>query len=380
MTDETQVAGAAGDTQDAAPESVESAVLRAFEEVEKAEASDDVADKAPPADKPEAKPDTSGRVRGPDGKFAPADKAPDQTAKPAEQAKPAGIVPPQHWSATDKEMFGKIAPEGQAWIMGIRQSLERDHQRKTQALAEARKGKEELDRYVESRRQQALIRGTTPERELQEMGAWADLFRQDKVMFGREILSRLMKAGVTPEQLIGSEAEQQQDPRLTAYEQRLQQIERGLMTHAQMQEQEQARQAEALTAQNLNALSAIRQERDAAGNLLRPYFDHPEVKAEMMLRINGWRSLNPGKSVSPEQIKSFYNVAIRSVDSIHQATTAAQREREAAEAAQKRAQEADAAKRSSVSVTTSPAMGGAGRTKPKTVEEAVMAAWDKHAA
>lgn len=70
---------------------------------------------------------------------APAPQEPPSAATPAQPAPVAGrsTEPPQHWSAEDREMFARQAPEAQAFLLRRHQDMERVVTQRTQAAGQA---------------------------------------------------------------------------------------------------------------------------------------------------------------------------------------------------------------------------------------------------
>ena len=92
--------------------------------------------------------DDSGRTRDKRGRWASKDAQPgeadgspspddESTAPPAAPADPApqgsSNQPPQHWSAQDRELFSKLPPDGQEFLVRRHTEMERDYQGRVQA-------------------------------------------------------------------------------------------------------------------------------------------------------------------------------------------------------------------------------------------------------
>ena len=143
-----------------------------------------------PADTPsEPKIDATGRAHAADGKFAPKKSAEPATPSEPEpavgDAKPATdpaiqpapavqpIEAPARWSEAEKAEFAKLPREAQQVLSDRHKAMEADYTRKTQEVAETRKGIEPLLGEVQRLNPLLQHMGYTPQQFLAESGAVA---------------------------------------------------------------------------------------------------------------------------------------------------------------------------------------------------------------
>jgi hypothetical protein len=201
-----------------------------------------------------------------------AEEKSDQGSEPeSEPAKEQPLTAPDRWSAERKAVFAALPRDAQQMLLERESETDKAFTQKTQELAEQRKQYEALEQILAPRRQAlASAYGS-------EAGALAELFRlsdyanSDPAGFvqwfaqGRGLnLQQLTPPAATSDEYV--------DPATQRLTLELNTIKQKLT--AQEQAQVAARQESVR-----NEISALKEENDESGQLLRPHFD--AVKTEM---------------------------------------------------------------------------------------------------
>lgn len=327
--------------------------------------------KATPETTTELKVDKTGRAHGADGKFASTKTDSAETAAPVDgsakvEATPATTVaveppktepiqPPARWSDTDKAEFAKLTPEGQQLFLARYNAIEGDYTRKTQELAETRKGIEPL--ISEVQRQNPLF---------QHLGMTAHQFLEQSANVARNLLSgtpeqrgqaiaylvnhhrippeAVLQALGVPLPAAGENGHMAVDPVVLQLRQQVHGLEQSLH---RMNEQTTLHERQRVEAE----FNALGQAKDESGQAKFPHFER--VKQTMIqLAATG----------QAETWDQAYSKAIRLDDELYKQNVEAERNR-VAEAAEKARLEAVEKAKKAQPVTTSPASKGGTQLK-----------------
>lgn len=306
-----------------------------------------------PAD---ASTDTAERARDASGRFvakdtatveAPVEGSAEAAAKPADQ-KPANepapqpLEPPARWTEADKAKFATLPREAQQVILERNGAMEADYTRKTQELSSFRSQAEPLLKAVEPHAQYlaqlASQAGTTPASLVNEV---LNAERQLRTGTPEQKVTALLQIaadyGIDLRGLAGGGQAQHLDP-LTH---ELRQTVSQLVNEVGQQKQ---RHADAENQRLAAEVETFRTAKDAAGNLLRPYFDQ--------LRPNMHELLTSGKAAT---LDDAYSQAIAPF----QAMITAQVKAKEGEAEKARQEALEKAKRAAPVRSTGSQPGGA---------------------
>lgn len=369
---------------------------------EVAEASwDEVMAAADEGDQDTTQVDDGGPLRDARGRFAskegepgeaeqPTAPSPDQqTPEAPDAAKPVDPAlgsnqPPQHWSEQDRQMFGRLPEEGQAFLLRRHTEMERDYQSKAQANATAVQftdavGQMFQDPVLQHSVQQSGLspfdmiqtllgmqrRGMHPDPR-EKMGLLVDIARNigldPAAVFAT---SQPGTTGPTPQL---SEADLK-DPAIKFFADHLGRTSselQGLRNQLQSMQRQghEAAQAEAFRVTKWG-IDSFAEAKDAQGNLLHPHFDAVLPQVIELFRANPKRDL-----------KEAYETAIW----MSPQTRGAIQQAEAARAAQDQAnRRAAQAARSNLRGRTQPVAkpNGAGDGEPRTLRQVIEASADE---
>ncbi|HEX2653664.1 MAG TPA: hypothetical protein VHN11_08440 [Xanthobacteraceae bacterium] len=265
------------------------------------------------------------------------------------------LSPPERWSAEDKAKFAGLSREAQDIVLKREADVQRYLTQESQKLAEIKRNYEPLERHLGPRREAWALSGFDLDTGLQHLLALSDFAGRDKPGFIRWFAQQ---HGVDLGELStgGGEQSQQPDPKLTALEQSVAQLNQREQQRQQQAEQ-QARQAVQTAVQEF-----------AADTKAHPFY--ADVENEIAAILPGIRQQNPSAS-NKELLQMAYDKATWA----HEPTRAkilANQERlknlEAANAAKK-------AKAASLNVKTSGS--SAGGKVARTIDETMEAAYDR---
>ncbi|MFA6984579.1 MAG: hypothetical protein WC213_00035 [Arenimonas sp.] len=313
---------------------------------------------------------TAARARDDKGRFAP--KEPAETVAPVEdgsvkvEANPAETVaveppkvepiqPPARWSDADKAEFAKLTPEGQQLFLNRYQAIEGDYTRKTQELAETRKGIEPLIQEVQ--KQNPL---------LQHLGMTANQFFEQSANVSRNLLSgtpeqrgqaiaylvnhhrippeAVLQALGVPLPAVGENGQMAVDPTVLQLRQHVHGLEQSLQ---RIQEQSQLSERQRAEAE----FNAIGQAKDESGQVKYPHFER--VKQTM---------IQLAASDQAETWDQAYQKAVRLDDDLYRQTVESERQR-VAELAEKARLEAVGKAKKVQPVVSSPSTKGGTQLK-----------------
>jgi hypothetical protein len=319
---------------------------------------------------PDLKVDATGRVHAPDGKFAPkkpaeAEPSLAEPAKPdanpekplaAEPALAQPVEPHARWSPELKAEFAKWPPDVQKAFRDRHDATEADYTRKTQELAETRKGVEPL--LGEVKRLEPLFQQwqTTPQdfiqRSVNVVSSLTSNNPQDRVntvaglvQSYRVPLDGLLQALGIPLPQVGENGQATIDPTTLQLRQQVQELATSLHSmreQATLQERQRA-QAE---------FDALGQTKDDSGQAKFPHFER--VKQTMIQLVANNQA---------ETWDQAYSKAVRLDDDLYKQTVEAERVsvQEAAEKA--RLEAVEKAKKTAPVKTSSAPPGGATQLK-----------------
>ncbi len=148
---------------------------------------------------------------------------------------PVAQEAPQHWPSEKREMFSKLPPEAQTFILERHKEMESDYTRKTTELAEQRKPVEEFSKLFEPYKQQLELAGRTPAQVTQQLLAAQRMLETNPVE-GLKWLAQSYKVDLST--LIPKQEDEYTDPTVLALKQELNQLK------SQLQQREQAVQSQ----------------------------------------------------------------------------------------------------------------------------------------
>ena len=170
---------------------------------------------------------------------------------------------PEHWSQEDRKMFDELDEGAQEFLLRRHKQMEGDYTRKTQENAEAIKVGKLLDEGMDPAVRADLRRiGVDNESYLQQMMQWHHMSLTDPAAFARNVVQQLR---LDPAQVFGlkpGEAPQPADPTT----QRIEAVENRLNAEQVDRQNKAIEETQA-------AVNAFKDEKDDAGNLLRPHFE-----------------------------------------------------------------------------------------------------------
>jgi hypothetical protein len=178
---------------------------------------------------------------------------------------PQTLEPPQHWSETDRTMFGTLGDEAKSFLLRRHRDMEADYTRKTQENSAAVKIgtaiKDDLDPSI---RGQLASNNISDEQFVKNLIAFHRYSIADPVGFIKTAMTNLR---LDPAKVFGTEPKPgEPTPPADPVNERLANIE-SFLTHNQ---EEQRRQA---TDRAKSELKVFAEEKDSAGTALHPHFE-----------------------------------------------------------------------------------------------------------
>lgn len=313
--------------------------------------------------------DADGRVRTPDGKFAstkhaeakPSDPEPAKAAANpaapivAEPPKVEPIQPPERWSPEDKATFAKWPADVQQAVVERHKAMEGDYTRKTQELAETRKGIEPL--IGETQKWNPLLQhvGMTPQQFFAESATVAHKLLTGSPQERAGVLvylanhhrippEAMLQAMGVPTPQAGPDGQMTVDPTIMQLRQQVTGLEQRLQ---QIGQQETIRQRQSAEAE----FNAIGQAKDEKGAPKFPHFER--VRGSMIQLVADNLATNWDEA---------YSKSVRLDDELHKQVVEQERSRALAEAEASRQEAVEKAKKAGP-VKSSPAMGGSAQPK-----------------
>lgn len=347
--------------------------------------------------KPEEKPEPevkSDRARNEDGTFAKAEKT-EEVAEPekpeakaeqteaepekTEEPKTEDTVAPEFqkaltaWKPADQEMFKKLAPDAQQFVMRRYKEMEGDYTKKLQGISRLKTEYEPIDQMFAPYREQMKAKGFSPAGLVE---AWSNV--EKKLIAGEDSAIDVVRGivsgyKISPAKLaaaLGITGGQQQrpiDPLGVAGQQNqpqpvalppelmnelnaLKQTVTGLTTA----QQNAARRAQEIAAENAETeAEKFRSAKDDKGNLLHPYID--DVEGQMLALAQA--SIANKQPVPPPQ--ELYETAVWANPSVREKLLTAREQAKEKTRKDQETAKAAAAKKAAVSVTGAPGAGQA---------------------
>lgn len=327
------------------------------------EATDDTAGKTAE----ELKVDATGRAHGADGKFAPKKSAEAETPSVPEPApaeaktatdpaiQPAPVVQPieapARWSEAEKAEFAKLPREAQQVLSERHKAMEADYTRKTQEVAETRKGIEPLLGEVQRLNPLLQQMGYTPQQFLAESGAVASNLlsgnpsdRASAIAYlvqHRNIpVADVLNALGVPLPNAGEGQQQQPDPVFMQLRQQVTGLEQRLRQQDERRQVEETQRAQA-------EFNALGQAKDDSGQAKFPHFQRVSKTMLQLVATN-----------QAETWDAAYTKAVRLDDDLFKQTVEAERASVAAAAEKARLDAVEKAKKAKPVVTSGGAANG----------------------
>lgn len=235
---------------------------------------------------PAAAQQDGGPARNPDGTFAPK-VAVEPVVQPEAQAPAAQPVPtPRGLSAQDAEVFAKLPAELQQSVARTMESLDQRGQRYAEY--------DQLEQVIGQRRQAWAINGATPAQAVNQLLALSDFATRSPKEF---VTWFAQNNNVDLEEVLYGAPDV--DPAYAQLQQQVQTLQQQLggMTQQQQQAQHQ---------NTVNEIIAFAEEKDASGNLVRPYFN--ELGDTVLPFIQMVQQQNPQMS-RPQVLQEAYDRA-----------------------------------------------------------------------
>lgn len=204
------------------------------------------------------------------------------TKKAADEA--AQLVAPAHWALADREMFEKQSPEAKKWLLGRHKAMEGDYTRKMGEIAPQRQLLGTLDELFKPYETEMRELGVTREQAIRELVGMHARLKRDPVE-GLRYLAQQCNVDLSTLTATGGEGGGNVD--LNAHP-----IVKGLQQQVATLTENLKRMTGAQGEQQLNAalaeVTAFADEKDASGNLKRPYFN--DVAGDINIRIRAARA------------------------------------------------------------------------------------------
>jgi hypothetical protein len=324
-----------------------------------------------PTDTDTATPRDDGRDQR--GRFAPktqpevsaTDPVPDPSAPPVEPAAPTAtetpvapsVEAPQHWAAQDRELFGKLPPDGQKFLLDRHKAMEGDYTRRMQEIAPLRKATEHWTPYLQQI-------GATPEQAFQALLGMEHTLRTGSPEQKQQALQRLAADyEITLGQTAQPPEDQYQDPAVVALNQKLAQLEAWKTSREQAEQQYQRQQQERQQSELQSAITTFETEKTDTGTPAHPHFE--EVKATMAALIGGGQA---------PDLKTAYDMAVWARPDLRQQLLTAQQDAAVKKAAEEAKAKALKANTAAASVSGRP-VGATAAAPAKSVREELERAW-----
>lgn len=332
-----------------------------------------------------------------DGKFAPKEAPADQAAPATEadaaiktevsadppkdakveQASKPAIDLPLSWSAEQKAIWATLPPDAQAYIAkrdkethdAITQSGQ-----KLKTLSEQVKAYEPFEKLIAANSSLFQKLGTSPDGAFQEaINLYASMERDT---IGTLVHLAARKGIDLRPALQGMPAQQvqqpQPDPQITQLLERDRRREAELTELKQWRTERETAEKQATIRQGESIVEQVQNEKDKGGNLLRPYFNDPEVQDYICTAVQyGKIAENPDRKA---KLEAAYDQATRALPHVYQRIQEDQRKAdEAKRTAEAKAKADEARKSNSVNVRSAPAAAN-----PKTEDDVLHEIAAKH--
>lgn len=286
-----------------------------------------------------------------------AEPAPAEPPAPTEPVVPA-VEAPQHWAAADKELFAKLPPDGQKFLVERHKAMEGDYTRRMQEIAPLRKAAEQWQPYLQQM-------NATPEQAFTTLLQAEYQLRtgtpeQKQAMFQQLAQDYGITLGQTAEP---PAVDEYVDPQVAALKQELAEI-KAWKTSRDQAETQYRQQQEQKQQQTLHStITSFEAEKTEAGAPAHPHFS--AVRETMAALI--------GSGQAPD-LKTAYDMAVWARPDLRQQLISAQQEAAVKKAAEEAKAKARQASTAAASVTGRPV--GAGAVAPaSSVREELERAW-----
>lgn len=201
---------------------------------------------------------------------------------------------PATWPAEKRELFAKLEPEMQAFVLTRESEREADYTRKTQELADQRKAAEEITSVLEPYKQSLELAGVSPGQAIQRLFA-AQRLLETRPLDGLKWLAQQYQVDLSG--LSSKEDEAYVDPALKGLRDEVTQLKSQL---TQRQQQEQQQNVSAVQKQ----ITDFKDSKNEDGTPKYPHFD--KIKAVMAPLVNEGKTLAEAYEVArytlPEEV------------------------------------------------------------------------------
>lgn len=263
----------------------------------------------------------------------------------SESAAAPVLEPPSNWSEQDKATFKTAPPEVQEWALRRHNEMESAFTKKTQEIADFRRGYEPVDQLFAPHMEELRAQNTTPAEVIQRWYQAEQFLTQDPVG-GLQWLAQTF--GVDLGQ-IGQQPEAGAvDPQVQSLKQELSELKNAWT----QREQTEARTRQQAISTEIQTFAA---EADGSGQPAHPHFD--AVVQDMVHLAQAERAA--GRT---PVLKELYDKAVWANPSTREKVLASQRQAEAKKQADEARAKAAAARKAGSSVTGAPTTGGGSAT------------------
>jgi hypothetical protein len=279
---------------------------------------------------------------------APTDETP---AAPATEA-------PQHWAAADKELFAKLPPDGQKFLVERHKAMEGDYTRRMQEIAPLRKAAEQWTPYLQQM-------NATPEQAFNHLLQAEYQLRtgtpeQKQALFQQWARDYDIPLGQTAQQ---PAEDQYIDPQVAALKQELAEIKawRSSRDQAETHHRQQQEQQQLQTLRS--TIDSFETEKTEAGAPAHPHFQ--AVRDTMAVLMSSHQA---------SDLKAAYDMAVWARPDLRQQLISAQQEAAVKKAAEEAKAKARQASTAAASVTGRP-VGQSAVAPASSVREELERAW-----
>lgn len=349
---------------DPGPETVRDAIMAAMQADG---AGDEPTPFAPPADTDEPTDDdrAPGGAAEPQGgqEAASGDDGKGNGGK-APEAGNEHVTPPADWSAAEHEMFHKLAPEAQRFVLDKAKSFQADYTKKTEEVARERERFASLDKVIAPRVAGWKMNGWEPAQALDRLMAISDFASQRPAefvaWFAKE--NKVDLAALAPKP-VAPEEDEYVDPQVKALRDEIAALKAGQEEVRNGFKTREQQEAEAAQRQREQVLRDFEVATDEKGAPKHPYFR--QVAPVMGALIQAGRAAD---------METAYAMAVYADPEVRAKIDAAEKAARAREAAAEQRRRSENARRAGSSITGSPAGSTAPAPKATLREEIVAAA------
>jgi hypothetical protein len=320
-----------------------------------------------------AQDEPKGRVRDESGRFVRAENEPiDVESKPEktqtqetenetkvepEVKHEPGLEAPQHWSAADKELFGKQPKEVQEYLLRRHKDMEADYTRKTQDVADTKRFRENVDQLMNPHRNFFAMNGLDDVGAIRYMLGWFGAIQQDPAQ-AIHSLAQTYGIDFNPKQ------EENIDPNVKALRDEVAFLKNTIAQTNQAQQNQ-------VSSNLLEQVNSFRDEKDSTGNLKHPHFE--AVRKDMSVLVGSGRAKN---------MEEAYELAVRLNPEIYdkQKEQSILEQQKAAQQKELDEQKKKAAQAKKAATGIRSGSASVDKQGPRTLKEELSALYDKQAA